>query len=74
MILFIVVISAYREPSPGWIDKSAMFGASGVSFHIAFSNTLLNKEIVMSRIFFLSTVYARRSIRYITRDNVKKRQ
>ncbi|XP_026319037.1 fatty acyl-CoA reductase wat-like [Hyposmocoma kahamanoa] len=24
-----IVIGAYREPCPGWIDKSAMFGASG---------------------------------------------
>lgn len=46
MVHFIItVINAYREPSPGWVDKSAIFGACGVSFHITFSNVLLNKQM-----------------------------
>lgn len=36
MIHFIVVIGAYREPVPGWIDKSALFGANGVSVTMHF--------------------------------------
>lgn len=38
------MIGAYREPSPGWIDKSALFGASGVSFLMAGSNLLQQRS------------------------------